>query len=78
LGREDGRCDGTGKPDGVFNGGCEAMGVGAFDGVYDAAIVEDEEGWHRPHSILLGDFLLVVDVYFGEGDPVWLGVFRGE
>jgi hypothetical protein len=31
----------------------------------------------RPDAISLGDGLLVIGVYFGEGDFVGLGVFRG-
>lgn len=54
MSREDGRCDGTGELDGVFDGGCEATDVGAFDGVYYAAIAEDEEGWHAGFVVLVG------------------------
>jgi hypothetical protein len=41
-------------------------------------LISVDPGDVRSDAIFLGDGLLVIDVYFGEGDFVGLGVFRGE
>lgn len=54
MGGEDGRGGWAGELDGVFDGGGEASDIGAFDGVYDAAVAEYEEGWHAGFMVLVG------------------------
>lgn len=66
-----------GKLYSIFDSGCETSLVGAFDGLNDGAVLEDEEGGHCSDAILLRDFLLVVDVDFSKCYAVWLCVFCG-
>lgn len=65
---------GTGQLDRFLNGRCQGRGVRALNGIDDGAVVQNQEGGHGAHTVLLRHFTLAIDIDLAECNLLRLGV----